>query len=661
MSELITDLAIVTLVAGLTGMLARRLGQPSILGYLLAGLIVGPYLPVPLFANPERIGELAELGVVFVMFAVGLEFRVSHLLKILPVTGLTAAIEIAALIWVGTRVGGFLGWDTTASVCLGASLAISSTMVVSAVLRGVPAEQDAKAHVFGVLVIQDVAAILLMTVVTALSAGQSVGAQALFGLVLQLLLFVGLSLLGGVALLPRLVRFVLRSLDEEVLVVFVAGVAFGFALAAHIFGYSVALGAFICGMAVAESRRTAQVRRAIEPLRALFSAIFFVSIGMSVDPVAAWRSLPLTLGLSAVVIGVQFSAVSVASLLSGASLKKAVFSGLALGQIGELSFILATIAIAGGVMPAEALAALVSVSALTSFTTPLLLRRAPALTGLLDHLMPRRMQMLLEMHQAFVRRLQEPGARGPSLFKPALALALDWGVLLLILGLGRRLQPHVEQRALFIACIVLLSTPFLLGLIRSGQRLLSVLSQLTRGSMGPAATAPLYASLLLGGLALVLPTAAVARPLLGSDWIELSVFGAWLLALIVIGMRAKTIGGEYRSQVGRIARELASAMRPEDTVDLKMDLQPLAGVDYELIIVPSGAEADGQSLADLNVRAETGATVVAIVREGGTTVLPTGSERLCAGDRIAVSGAAGAIQRARAGLTRPPARPVGLS
>ncbi|MGK0360452.1 MAG: CPA2 family monovalent cation:H+ antiporter-2, partial [Bradymonadia bacterium] len=368
---LITDLAIVTMVAAVTGMLSRRIGQPSILGYLFAGLIVGPYIPIPLFADPARMNELAEVGVVLVMFAVGLEFRVKRLLEILPVSGLTAAAQIGALAWAGYTVGSVMGWSTTASICLGAMVSISSTMVVSSVLRVKPVDEDVRGHVFGILVVQDVAAIVLMAVVTAIAQGESVGLRSLGLLVGQLAGVVVAMLVLGLLILPRLVRFAV--VDTEVLVVLVVGAAFGLAMVADLFGYSVALGAFISGMAVAESGRGHEVEQAIAPLRGLFSAIFFVSIGMSVDPIVAWGTLPLALTLSAVVIGMQFFSVTITTVLTGSALRRGIYSGLALGQIGELSFILATIAIAGGVVPKETLPALVTVATITAFTTPLLL------------------------------------------------------------------------------------------------------------------------------------------------------------------------------------------------------------------------------------------------------------------------------------------------
>src|SRR5690606_5500637 len=145
-----------------TGTLMRWVGQPSVLGYLLAGLIVGPYWSIPLFADPHRVEELAEVGVVLVMFAVGLEFRARRLLEILPQSGLTAAVQIATLGWAGFTVGSFLGWSTPAAITLGAALAISSTMVVSAVLRQRPVDDEVRSHVFGILVVQDVVAIVLI-------------------------------------------------------------------------------------------------------------------------------------------------------------------------------------------------------------------------------------------------------------------------------------------------------------------------------------------------------------------------------------------------------------------------------------------------------------------------------------------------------------------
>jgi CPA2 family monovalent cation:H+ antiporter-2 len=352
-------------------------------------------------------------------------------LEILPVSGLTAGVQIGALSWAGFTVGSILGWDTTASVCLGATLAISSTMVVSAVLRDRPIDPDVRSHIFGILVVQDVVAIVLLALVTTLALGETLSTQSVALMIAQLAGAVVVMLVGGLLVLPRLIRFALSQSDSESLVVLVAGAAFGLAMVADLSGYSVALGAFICGIAVAESGKGHEVEEAIEPLRALFSAIFFVSIGMSVDPTVAWRSLPLAGLLCVVVVGMQLVSVTLGTVLTGHSLRKGIYSGLALGQVGELSFILATIAIAGGILPAETLPALVTVATITAFTTPQFLSRGLTLIDFADRWMPDWAHRLLVNYQGFVRRMQG-ATEGPSLRRPLTALLLDWVALVVL-------------------------------------------------------------------------------------------------------------------------------------------------------------------------------------------------------------------------------------
>ncbi len=655
----IADLAVVTVVAAITGMLTKKIGQPSILGYLLAGLIVGPYIPIPLFADPHRMAELAEVGVVLVMFAVGLEFRIPRLLEILPISGLTAGVQIATLSWAGFTIGSLMGWPTPASVSLGAMLAISSTMVVSAVLRGRPIDPDVRAHVFGILVVQDLVAIVLMAVVTALASGESIGVQSLGLLIGQLAGVVIAMLVFGLLVLPRLVRFALAQSDNEVLVVLIAGAAFGLALAANLFGYSVALGAFIAGMAVAESGRAHDVEEAIEPLRALFSAIFFVSIGMTVDPVVAFRSLPLAAALTGVVIGMQFISVLGGTLLTGGSLRRGVYSGLALGQIGELSFILATIAIAGGVVPEETLPALVTVATVTAFTTPLLLNRAQPVVEFIDRLLPDRANQMLTAYQAFIRRTRT-STDGPPLRKPAVAVLLDWTALVVLFVVRVTVLSHVAEEMSVLVNVVsaIVAAPFVIGLVRSGLKLAAAVRTLAGGQTGttPLAKGVETIAFVAVTLAVGLPTLTLIRPMVDGPWIE----AAMLLFLVTMGLRLGRVKGEYTSGVARIAMDIADRVRtstpddphaahgPVDDDDPTLAGDgPLAGLDYHPIAVRAGDAAEGATLAELDLRCRTGATVIAISRKDSATTLPTGHERLNAGDTLAVSGSTAALQRAR--------------
>lgn len=653
--NLIADLAVVMVVAAFTGTLMRRLGQPSVLGYLLAGLVVGPYIPIPLFADPHRIEELAEAGVVLVMFAVGLEFRVQRLLEILPKSGLTAAVQIAALGWTGFTAASLLGWSTPACVTLGAALSISSTMLVSAVLRNQPVDAEVRSHVFGILVVQDVVAIVLIAVVTALAAGQSVGAQSIVTLLAQLAAVVTAMLFIGLLVLPRLVRWVLAHGDEESLVVVIAAASFGFALAADLFGYSVALGAFIAGIAVAESGRGHDVEHTIEPLRALFSAIFFVSIGMAVDPRVAWDSLPLAVLLCVLVIAIQLLSITVASLVSGSSLRKSVYSGLALGQIGELSFILATIATSGGITPPETLPALVTVATVTAFTTPMLLRRADRVVTAIDRWLPDSAHDLLTAYQAFVRRAGADND-GPSMTRPAIAVGLDWTALVVLFVVRFTLAAQLEPRwgMALNAVIVLIAVPFLGGLARSGSQLASVIRANVRSGSAPVPISRAVEGLAMMAVVLAVgaPTVAVLRPFLTQSWGELGLVVALTSVGTVLALRLSGMEGEFTSGVARLAlsisRQASEQAKPQRAGS---EAGPLAGLDYVPFTVPPTASTTGHTLAELNLRCQTGATVVAICRGDETVVLPTGHERIEPDDVLALSGSEEALTRAMALLT----------
>jgi len=225
----LADLALVLCVAAPTGLLFRVLRQPPILGYLLAGLVVGPHTPLPLFADPERIHALSEFGVVLVMFSVGLEFSIARFMKVLPTSGLTALVQISAMAWAGYELGQLFGWGGVTSLFLAAALAISSTMVVAKVFDEQPTDPAVRELVFGVLVVQDVVAIALLAVLSAVAAGASVTAEQLGQTVLELGGFLVALLLGGMLVVPRLVRYVARIGTPDIVVVTAGALCFGLA------------------------------------------------------------------------------------------------------------------------------------------------------------------------------------------------------------------------------------------------------------------------------------------------------------------------------------------------------------------------------------------------------------------------------------------------
>ena len=689
--SLVVDLALVLGVAALTSPIARALGQSTVLGYLVAGLVVGPYIPIPLFADLHRVESLAELGVVLVMFAVGLELRLAKLARVLPTAGLTGAVQVGFLTWCGAALASALGWTSMEGLFLGTSLAISSTMVVTRALAGSKVDAEIRDHILGVLVVQDVLAIVLLATMTGVAASGHVQTDALGADLLRLAGVLALMIVLGLIVVPALVKRVAKLGSDEVLVVVAVGVCFVLAALAAELGYSVALGAFVSGVLVAESGLGHRVETLSASMRDVFAAIFFVSIGMTVDPWQALETLPLALLLTAVVIVAQLVIVTLAGLVSGLGLRRALTAGLALGQIGELSFILAGVGIAAGVVRSELHVLLVSVAVLTAFTTPLAIGRAARAVSWADRAMPGAIRRTLALHEQWVLTLRSGEAGSPRAARirsGVRALALDAGLLFgLAIGASRLaelvvplleahlgLEAPLARTAWFAACFLGLALPVLVVAVRTTNTLASAVLAGPDGP-GPPKSArlrALRAFLLFGLTALVgFPSATIV----GASVSDGSSVLVVLVILVVLGVTAfrsaREVDAEVKSAALRIAAALTSqaardsmAPGPSDH-DAGAHHHDDAGHDRgasvpspllselgatERVTVERGAGACGRTLAELDLRARTGATILAIQRGQRSEALPTGKDRLEAGDVLVLAGTSESITRARTAL-----------
>ena len=666
----VADLAVVLLVASGTAMLFRALGQSSVLGYLVAGLIVGPYIPIPVFADAERTHALSELGVVLVMFVVGLELRVRRLLAVLPTAGVTAIVEVASLMGCGYAIGRAIGWDVTASVFLGASIGISSTMLVSKVFEERSVSGAVREHVMSVLVLQDVLAIVLAAVLTAVAAGQGLSAGDL-GLVVGRL---GGVLLGIVALgllvVPRLVRAVVRTKSGELLVVVCVALCFGLALLAESLGYSVALGAFLAGVLVAESGSGAEVEHRVEPLRDVFAAIFFVAIGMTVDPRLALEHAGTSFGVFIAVVLAQLLSVSVAGVLSGNGLDRSVRAGLSLGQVGEFGFILSAIGIGAGVAPPELAPIVVSVAVLTAFTTPLAVRASTRVVRAIDHALPRRLQDLLSLYESWFEELTT-SMRPATLSvvrRIALVLAVD-GLALSALLLGATLgmaplralaRAHLGlaaplDRYSVIALAVVLAAVPLVSFLRATRALGAHVAEVVFGPRpvsvrGRPRRVLEVAVQLLVLLAVGVPCVVLVTPFTG-PW-SLAGFAVAVAAIAsLLWQTAGRVAPQVRSSAAHLV-DLLAAQTSEDAPAHEDSPGMLGMASVSAVPLDAGAHAIDKTLTELDLRALTSATVVAIRSADAEHRLPTGREVLRQGDVLAVTGSSRAIELARALLLR---------
>ncbi len=343
--EFLQTLTLVLCVAAVTTVVFQRLRQPVILGYLLAGMVVGPHIPVPLIADSHIVNELAELGVILLMFSLGIEFSLRKLARVGATAGFVAVVQCSLMIWLGYLIGQAFGWTWLASLYAGAVIAISSTTIIVKAFEEQRIKGDFTQIVFGVLIVEDMIAILLIVILTALSAGESLGPVELAMQGGRLALFLGALTVIGLLTVPRAMRAIVRLERQETTVVAAVGLAFGFALLATTFGYSVALGAFIAGSLVSESGVERTVEHLVQPVRDVFAAVFFVSVGMLIDPAdIAAHGVAVAVFLVAVVVG-KVCSVTFSAFLTGQSIQTSLKSGMSLAQIGEFSFIIAGIGV----------------------------------------------------------------------------------------------------------------------------------------------------------------------------------------------------------------------------------------------------------------------------------------------------------------------------
>lgn len=403
----IRDLAVVMIVAGATTILFQRMRQPVLLGYILAGVLIGPHTPGMLVGDPRAIDDISNLGVVLLMFTLGLEFSVRKLREV-GIGVLAAAVaEVGLMLWIGYGIGGLFGWTGMDALFLGAIISLSSTMVASRMLtEGGQRQQPFAQLVVGLLVAEDMLAIVMLTLLTAVAIGGSVQAETAFTLVGHLGLFVIVGMILGLLLLPRLVDYVAGFDRDETLLVSVLGICFGASLFAAWMGFSVALGAFLAGAVVAESRSVGRVLHLVEPLRDMFAALFFVAIGLKIDPAMLLPYALPALLIAAVVIVGKTLACSLGIFVVGHDARTALRSGLGMAQIGEFSFVIATLGLSLGVISDFIYPIAVAVSVLCMAASPYLNRSADGLANGLRRVTPRSLRLLATSYSGWLENLK---------------------------------------------------------------------------------------------------------------------------------------------------------------------------------------------------------------------------------------------------------------
>ncbi|KXV05563.1 potassium transporter [Caballeronia megalochromosomata] len=492
----IQDLAVIMAIAGVVTVLFHRLRQPVVLGYIAAGVIIGPYTPpFNLIHDEATIQTLGELGVVFLMFSLGLEFSLRKLFKVGATAFVAALSEIVLMIWVGYEIGRWFGWSAMDSLFLGAMLAISSTTIIVKALSelGMKGEHFAQI-VFGILIVEDILAIAMLVLLSGIAQTGSVSAGVAVVTLGKLLLFMTVSLVVGILTVPRALNYVARAKSDEMLLVTVLGFCFGFCLLVVKLDYSIALGAFLIGAIMAESKHLARIEHLIAPVRDMFSAIFFVTIGLLLNPTVlvdyAW---PIAVITFAVVLGKIISC-GLGTFLAGKDGRTSMRVGMSVSQIGEFSFIIASLGLSLKVTSSFLYPIAVAVSALTTLFTPYLIRAADPLTARLARAMPAPLVHTFGLYSQWLASLT-PASGGPTLFSMTRRIVVQIAVNLALVAaiflgasyaapfasgyLARWLDTDNARRVVLWSAALVVALPFLVAVYRKLDSLALLLAEVS--------------------------------------------------------------------------------------------------------------------------------------------------------------------------------------
>ena len=642
-APLISDLAIILIAAGCSTLVFKWLRQPVILGYIVAGLLAGPSFPgIPTVSDPSSIRVWADIGVIFLLFAMGLEFSFRKLLNV-GGTAVPAAVTIVAgMMFVGYGAGALMGFSHMSSIFLGGMLSMSSTAIVFKAfddmgLRG----QRFTGVVLGILVVEDLVGVVLMVLLSTLAVSKQFEGGEMLGSILKLGAFLIFWSLLGIYLIPTLLKRLQRLLNDETLLIVALGLCLGMVMIAVKAGFSAALGAFVMGSLLAETVAAERIVKLVQPVKNLFGAIFFVSVGMMIEPSLLVRYIWPILLLTVVVLAGQAIFATLGVLVSGQPLRVAVQSGFSLTQVGEFAFIIATLGTTLHVTDDYLYPVIVAVSVVTTFLTPYMMQAADPAYGFLERHLPAKWQRLLARYASgagpeshhntwlrLLRRMLAPVALYIvfCIFAEAVFLryAAPW---------IERQIPGWAGAAISLAAILGVLAPILLMVLRQGNRSPEFrrLWNDSKFNRGPLVSLILLKCLLCIGI-LMSVVASLFNTASGMGF----AVSLLLLTGIVFSKRLHRRSFEmeerFRENFGS-ENDASVTERPLSEEQLPFEDLHMA----EFGVSPESAVA-GRTLHEIDFRRRYGVTVVAIRRGERQLRLPDGGTALFPYDKLTVVG-----------------------
>ena len=672
--NLVRDLAVILVSAGAFTIISKALKQPLILGYILAGFLVGPHISwFPGITSEETVHQWSEIGIIFLMFGLGLEFSFKKLLKVGSSALVTAGSKFLGVFVLGFVTGQAMGWTAMESIFLGGLLSMSSTMVVlksydDMGLKGRPWA----GMVFGTLVVEDLIAILLMVLLSTMAvSNQFAGGEMLFNLA-KLAFFLILWFLVGIYVIPSVLKRARRFLNDEILLIVSIGLCFGMVALAETVGFSSALGAFVMGSILAETIESEHIERIVAPIKDLFGAIFFVSVGMMVAPavIAEHWLVILIITLLVMLSHILFAGAGI--LMTGGGLRNAVHTGFSLAQLGEFGFIIAGVGVTLGVMREFIYPVIIAVSVITTFTTPYMIKLAEPAYGGLIKILPERWIARLDAPEQKTRSTAVEKNEWKELLRVYFLRIVLYGVVIVAIMIGSKefLEPLASrlfpdwspfQHNLAVVAVTLVAmAPFLYGMaIHSGSINTHAAKLLAEKNANKWPIAGLVLTRTFLAISMILSVIAGHFDLAG-----------WAVVLIIVGGFVFVIASrstmhhysvlEQRFLSNLNEKEEAERKRHPITNSVR---NKMAGYDVhlELLDVSPDSIFIGKQLKEIPFRAETGANLIKIQRGSQSITIPSGEMRIFPYDKLLAVGTSTQIDALRAMLSQSDAQPTPLT
>jgi len=645
------------LTAGITSLLFKFFKQPVVLGYIVAGMVAGPYLCGQSWIdNTESVDMWGEIGVLFLLFAMGLEFSFKKLLQMGSTALIAAGTVVVGMMSVGFLLGRIMGWNEINSLFLGGMLCMSSTTIVFKAIEDMNLGTHKFAKVaFGILIVEDLFAVILMVLLSSIAVEKKFEGTQLLMEIGKLVAYLVLWFVVGIAIVPTFLKKFRHSLNDETLTIFAIGMCLGMVLLAMDAGFSSALGAFVMGSVLAETLEAERIEHLVQPIKNVFGAIFFVSVGMMIDPellLQYW--IPIVIITLTVIIG-QIVFASLGTLLSGESLKVSLQTGFTLVQIGEFAFIIADFGHSSGVTDDSLYPIVVAVSVITTFLTPFIMRLSgPAENYLNKHLSPG-IKLFLENYAQRKNTVSSNSVWKTYLRKVAVTMFISGIITAFIYlvyfqticpfilskstWLESFLQPDTAKLVTKIIALVIIigaSSPFIYNIASRHRNAKEARALWSSGNGQKASLAGLLLLRILIGVGVV--SYAIVRIFTLTSGM---LIGISLLLIVIIIMsksvKSRSRGMEEQFNKNLTARETSAAKRRPVTKAFESSLLPY-DIHISTFTLPAESSFSGKTLGQLNIRKHSGVSIVRIIRGGVFTNIPGGGKHVYPGDQIVVAG-----------------------